>query len=193
MKNLEKDMDFILEMNKMKSIQRETRNLTNDRRENDAEHSFYVTIMAMILGEYADKNIDINKVIKMMLIHDLVEIDAGDTFAYDEEGYKSKYDREQKAANRIFALLSPHKEKFYKDLYNEFEDCQTEEAKFANLIDRINPMILNYFGHGGTWKTHNIPREKVLGRIENLKDSSEEIFSYVKGLIDNYFSKEDIE
>lgn len=187
MSELDKDISFILEVEKMKSIYRKSTNLSNNRRENDAEHTYYVAITAMILNDYAENNIDINKVIKMLLVHDLVEIDAGDTFAYDKEGYKTKYEREQKAAQRIFGMLSDDKINLYKNLYYEFENCTTEESKFANLIDRISPILLNYFNKGGTWKEYNINKEMVLNRIKGLQNSSHEIYSYISDLLDDYF------
>lgn len=187
MKDLEKDLDFILEVDKMKSIFRRSINLSNDRRENDAEHSFYVAISSMILEDYADNDIDNNKVIRMLLVHDLVEIDADDTFAYDTLGYKTKYEREQNAADRIFSILSGKKAVFYRNLYDEFEEAKTEESKFANLIDRILPIFLNYYNNGGTWKEAGISKDMVINRIKPFRNSSKALYDYVLNLLDKYF------
>lgn len=192
MKDLGNDLDFILEVDKMKSIFRRSINLSNDRRENDAEHSFYVAISSMILEDYADNDIDKNKVIRMLLVHDLVEIDADDTFAYDTFaydtlGYKTKYEREQKAADRIFSILSGKKAVFYRNLYDEFEEAKTEESKFANLIDRILPIFLNYYNNGGTWKEAGISKDMVINRIKPFRNSSKALYDYVLNLLDKYF------
>ena len=206
MKDLEKDLDFILEVDKMKSIFRRSINLSNDRRENDAEHSFYVAISSMILEDYADNDIDKNKVIRMLLVHDLVEIDADDTFAYDTLGYKTKveidaddtfaydtlgyktkYEKEQKAADRLFSILSGKKAVFYRNLYDEFEEAKTEESKFANLIDRILPIFLNYYNNGGTWKEAGISKDMVINRIRPFRNSSKALYDYVLNLLDKYF------
>lgn len=187
MKDLGNELDFILEVDKMKSIFRRSINLSNDRRENDAEHSFYVAISSMILEDYADNDIDKNKVIRMLLVHDLVEIDADDTFAYDTLGYKTKYEREQKAADRIFSILSGKKAVFYRNLYDEFEEAKTEESKFANLIDRILPIFLNYYNNGGTWKEAGISKDMVINRIKPFRNSSKALYDYVLNLLDKYF------
>ena len=141
---LRKQMDFIIEIDKMKNIYRQTLVLNEDRAENDAEHSWHLAMMVMLLSEYANEPIDVLHTIKMVLIHDIVEIDAGDTYCYDEEGYKDKNERETKAAERIFGIL-PHDQK--NEMYNlwlEFEDRKTPEAKFAAVLDRIQPIMLNY-------------------------------------------------
>lgn len=185
--NLKKDMDFLVEIDKMKNIFRKTKNLSNNKFENDAEHSYHVATMAMILSSYCDEEIDVNKVIKMLLVHDIIEIYAGDTFAYDKEGYKDKYEREQKAADKIFGLLSKEKNIYFRNLYEEFENMNTKESRFANLIDRIQPMLLNYLNDGGSWVEYNISKEMVLKRLDDVKISSSKLYEFTKGFIEDYF------
>jgi len=145
---LEKQMEFILELDKIKSITRQTYLANTTRKENDAEHSWHLAIMAIILEEYFDKDINLLKVIKMVLIHDVVEIDAGDTFCYDIKANEDKLLREQKAAERIYNILPENQAKEYKLLWYEFEEGQTKEAIFANILDRLQPIILNFKTNG---------------------------------------------
>lgn len=167
---LMKQMDFIIEVDKLKSIYRQTTLIDKSRHENDAEHSWHLAMMALLLSEYADRdNIDLLKVIKMVIIHDLVEIDAGDTFAYDLDGYKDKEEREKKAANRIFGLLPKDQFEEIYNLWQEFEEAQTDEAKFAVALDRTQPMLHNYYTDGGTWKEHNVTLGQVLKRFEGIQ------------------------
>lgn len=188
--DLKKDMEFLVEIDNMKNIFRRTKNLSNQNFENDAEHSYHVSMMAMILSKYCDEEIDENKVIKMLLVHDIIEIYAGDTFAYDEKGYEDKYEREQKAADKIFGLLSEDNRDYFRNLYEEFENIDTAESRFANLIDRMEPMLLNYLNNGGTWAEHNIEKEKILNRLDEVKNSSKKLYDFIKNFIEIYFSKE---
>ena len=161
---LNKQLSFMLELDKMKNLYRQTYVLHEDRKENDAEHSWHLAVMAFLLEEYFPEPVDILRVMKMVLLHDVVEIDAGDTFLYDEEGAKSKADREEKAAQRIFGLLpEDQKEEFY-GLWREFEDKQTAEARFAGVLDRLQPLMLNYTGQGKSWREHGIAASQVLGK-----------------------------
>ncbi len=158
---LKKQLEFMLELDKMKNLYRQTYVLHEDRKENDAEHSWHIAVMAFLLEEYANFPVNTLKVIKMLLIHDVVEIDAGDTYRYDEKGYKTKADREEKAAQRIFGILpEEQKEEFYS-LWREFEDCQTNEARFASVLDRIQPMLLNYTKGGTSWQEHGVYKSQV--------------------------------
>ena len=145
-----KDIEFIVELDKMKSILRQTSLIDKSKRENDAEHSWHISVMAMVLSEYANEEIDVCKVIKMLLIHDLVEIYAGDTFCYDVEGNKDKKERELKAADKIFGMLDEDKGMELRKLWDEFEEMNTKEALFAASMDRLQPFFNNYFSGGGT-------------------------------------------
>ncbi|MDO5713432.1 MAG: HD domain-containing protein [Tissierellia bacterium] len=185
---LDNKLKFIIEVDKLKTVNRMTSIIGNSRKENDAEHSFHVALMAHVLASYADRPIDPNRVSKMLLIHDVVEIDAGDTFAYDEEGYKDKEEREEKAAKRLFGLLNDDGE--YYRLWREFEDMETDDSLFANGLDRLQPMLLNYFNGGGTWKSHNITKEKVYKRLEPLQKISITLWNLGTKYIDDYFEHE---
>ena len=152
--------------------------------ENDAEHSFHLAMMACILAEHAKEEINILHVIKMVLIHDIVEIDAGDTYCYDTVGYQDKAEREQKARDRIFALLPDDQKLEYCALWDEFEARITPESKFANALDRIQPMLLNYQKGGISWKKHNIHAEQVEQRnLPITKDGSHAIYELAQEII----------
>lgn len=176
---------FMLELDKMKNLYRQTYVLHEDRKENDAEHSWHLAVMAFLLAEYADKPVDVTKVMKMVLVHDVVEIDAGDTYCYDEEGYKSKADREEKAARRIFGLLPEDQEKEFYDLWREFEDCETSDAQFAAVLDRLQPLLLNYTRNGISWQEHGIFMDQVMQRNSRVSESSEAIAQLISGIIND--------
>ncbi len=176
---------FMLELDKMKNLYRQTYVLHEDRKENDAEHSWHLAVMAFLLAEYADKPVDVTKVMKMVLVHDVVEIDAGDTYCYDEEGYKSKADREEKAARRIFGMLPEDQEKEFYDLWREFEDCETSDAKFAAVLDRLQPLLLNYTRNGISWQEHGIFMDQVMQRNSRVSESSEAIAQLISGIIND--------
>lgn len=181
---LEKQMEFILELDKIKSITRQTYLANTTRKENDAEHSWHLAIMAIILEEYFGKDINLLKVIKMVLIHDVVEIDAGDTFCYDIKANEDKLLREQKAAERIYNILPENQAKEYKLLWYEFEEGQTKEAIFANILDRLQPIILNFKTNGLLWIENNISQQQVLKRNENtLTNGPKEISNYLLTLL----------
>ncbi|MBE6875128.1 MAG: HD domain-containing protein [Ruminococcus sp.] len=176
---------FILELDKLKNIYRQTLVLHEDRQENDAEHSFHLAVMACILAEHAREEVDVLHVMKMVLMHDVVEIDAGDTYCYDEAGNQTKAEREQKAADRIFALLPEEQCREYRGLWEEFEARETPEAKFANALDRIHPMLLNYTKGGISWKKHGIHAEQVEKRNCGVTaDGSERIGEFAKEIIE---------
>ncbi|MDO5717024.1 MAG: HD domain-containing protein [Tissierellia bacterium] len=183
---LEKIIDFIVLMDKMKTIERRTKLIFQDTRENDAEHSFHITLMASILQEYAP-DADLQKTMEMCLVHDIVEIDAGDTFAYDEEGYKTKKDREQKAAQRIFGILPKKMGSYYKGLWGEFEEGKSPEAQFANAMDRMQPILNNIYNHGGTWNEYEVSWNQLMGRMEPIRRFSEELFIFLAERAKEYF------
>ena len=176
---------FILELEKMKNIYRQTLVLHEDRQENDAEHSFHLAVMACILAEHAREKVDVLHVMKMVLMHDVVEIDAGDTYCYDEAGNQTKAERERKAADRIFSLLPEEQCQEYRGLWEEFEARETPEAKFANALDRIHPMLLNYTKGGISWKKHGIHAGQVENRSGGvILDGSERISEFAKEIIE---------
>ena len=186
---LRKQLDFMIELDKMKNLYRQTYVLHEDRKENDAEHSWHLAILAMLLSEYSDEPVDVLRVIKMVLVHDVVEIDAGDTYCYDSEGYKSKAEREEKAAQRIFGLLpDDQREEFYA-MWREFEDSETADARFAAVLDRLQPLTLNYTKGGISWQEHGIRREQVLARNTEYFDVSDKIAEAIKEMIDDASDK----
>ncbi|ADY56130.1 metal dependent phosphohydrolase [Syntrophobotulus glycolicus DSM 8271] len=175
---------FIFEIDKLKNVIRQSRISDNSREENDAEHSWHLAVMALILREYAnDKDLDIFKVIKMLLIHDIVEIYAGDVHVYDIEGNKDKSIRERKAAEKIFSLLPSDQAEEYQSLWLEFDSRITNESKYANSIDRLQPIMLNCTTEGHTWKKFEIKSPQVYEKNGHIKDGSEEIWSLVQKLL----------
>lgn len=181
---LEKQLAFVMELDKLKYIKRQTYVADGSRRENDAEHSWHLALMAVLLSEYAREEVDVLRVLKMVLIHDAVEIDAGDTYAYDEKGNASKRQREEDAADRIFNILPKDQAKEVRDLWEEFEAGDTKEAKFANTLDRIQPIMLNDITDGRAWREHGIEASQVLNRNAKTKLGSEILWDYVSTLIE---------
>lgn len=184
-----RDIEFIVELDKMKSILRQTSIIGKDQREDDAQHSWHIAVMAMVLGEYSNEKIDICKVIKMLLVHDLVEIYAGDTFCYDKKGNESKKERELMAADKIFNILEEDKGKELRALWEEFEEQKTPEALFAASMDRLQPMLNNYYNNGGTWQKYNVTKEDIYKRISPLKDSSEELWKFAENMIEDAYKR----
>lgn len=181
---LKKQINFISEIDKLKNIHRQTYLIHDDRHENDAEHSWHIAIMALILSEYAEeKGLDLLRVVKMLLIHDIVEIDAGDTFIYDTEGNKDKQEREQLAAQRIFHLLPDDQAKELHELWEEFEKQENQESKFAASLDRLQPLLHNYLTRGKSWKEHKIQSRQVKQRNEHMNNGSSILWNYAKKLI----------
>lgn len=175
-----KDLQFVIEIEKMKKIFRMTKVIGLDRRENDAEHSYHISIMALILKKYAKSDIDVNKVIQMLLIHDLVEIYAGDTFAYDEKANLDKTKRELDAMRKIKDQLSFDTANLIESLWLEFEKRESKESKFANAMDRLQPILSNIHAkNGGTWKENSVTYDQVIKRIELIKDFNDEIYKYI--------------
>ena len=161
---LKKQLDFILEVDKVKNIMRQTYLADGKRKENDAEHSWHLALMAVLLKEYAPEEVDLSKVIPMVLIHDLVEIDAGDTYAYDAAGAATQHDREQVAAQRIYGLLPEDQGKWLRDLWEEFEAYETPEAKYAHMLDNSQPLFLNDATDGTSWVEHNVKKSQIYKR-----------------------------
>ena len=175
---LDQQFDFIKEIDKEKFIQRQTRLSDNVRRENDAEHAWHMAIMTVLLSEYANEKIDVLRTVTMLLIHDIVEIDAGDTYAYDEEGLKTQRERECQAADRIYALLPEDQQSKLRDIWEEFEAGETPEAKFAHTMDNIQPTMLNDASKGKAWATRGVHLSQILGRNKNTAKGSETLWNY---------------
>ena len=182
-KRFQKQLDFILEADKEKNIFRQTHLSGHGRRENDAEHAWHMAIMIYLLKEYANEEIDVAKAMMMALIHDIVEIDAGDTYAYDTKGLETQKDREEKAAERIFGKLPEDQKAELKSLFEEFEAYETPEAKFARAMDNFQPLLLNDSNDGGDWKEHGVCRSQIMGRHKKTRLGSEEIGQYSEELI----------
>lgn len=177
-------MRFLLELDKQKEIVRQTYLADGSRREGDAEHAWHLAVMAFLLSEYANETIDVPKTIKMLLLHDVVEIDAGDTYAYDDEGNQTKREREERAADRIYGMLPDEQKREYRALWEEFEAMETPEAKFANALDKIQPVLLNHASGGRSWREHGVKREQIMGRNARTHEGSETLWEYVSNIID---------
>ena len=180
---LKKQMEFLLEVDKLKFIQRQTYLSDGKRKENDAEHSWHLAMMAVLLAEHSNEELDLVKVITMVLIHDIVEIDAGDTYAYDAAGNESKRQREVKAANRIFHILPQDQAKKLRDIWEEFEAYETPEAKFAHVCDNVQPLMLNDATKGLSWKEHEVKKSQVLARNQRIAQGSVTMRNYVDEMI----------
>ena len=187
---LKKQIDFLVEIDKMKTILRQTILVDKSKRENDAEHSWHFAVMAMVLFEYTDSSaVNIQRVLKMALVHDLVEIYAGDTFAYDDKGNESKAEREAAAADKIFGLLPQDQGKELHGLWREFEEIQTADSKYANAIDRLQPLINNYMTEGHTWKLGNVTSDKVYKRMGIIKEGAPGLWGFVTDIINSSVEK----
>ena len=181
---LERQLQFVVEIDKLKRIRRQTLLMDRSRQENSAEHSWHLAVMVILLSEYAaSKTIDVLKVLKMVIIHDLIEIDAGDTFCYDVQANNDKNDREAKAANRIFGLLPHDQAPEFRSLWDEFEEQCTPEACFATALDRIQPVLHNYHTQGGTWRKFDIKSRQVFKRIAPAKKGAPILWSHIAKLI----------
>jgi len=190
MSRLQKQIQFILEIDKSKKIVRQTLLTDRSRKENDAEHSWHIALMAVLLSEYAQKDgVDLFHVVTMLLVHDLVEIDAGDTFCYDREGNVDKYQREVKAADRIFNILPADQARYFRSLWDEFEERKTPEARFAAAMDRLQPLLHNYNTRGGTWKEHDVIKDQVVKRNSPIRYGSSTLWDYASRLIDDAVDK----
>ncbi len=186
---LKQQMDFIIEIDKLKAVFRQSYLADGTRKENDPEHSWHLAMMAIILSEYANVEVDVLTVVKMVLIHDIVEIDAGDTYAYDEKGHELKLLKEREAAKRIFGLLPKEQGQEYERLWETFEQKQTPEAKFAAAIDRVQPILLNYLSKGKAWLEHGIYKEQVIAYNKHAAEGSLSIWEYIKNIIDEAYAE----
>lgn len=186
MNRLEKQLQFILEIDKVKKIIRQTPLSDASRKENDAEHSWHIALMAYLLQEYVEEPGEVSKVMLMVLIHDLVEIDAGDTYAYDEEGAKTKDERERKAADHIFGMLPEDQGMYLKALWEEFEAYETAEAKYAHLLDNFQPLLLNDAAGGISWTEHQVKKSQIYKRNEKVEETSATIWKCMQDKIDKH-------
>ncbi len=180
---LKKQLDFALEIDKEKNIFRQTHLSGHGRNENDAEHAWHMAIMAYLLREYANEEVDIGRVMLMCLIHDIVEIDAGDTYAYDAEGQKTRKAREDAAKERIFSLLPDDQKQELTALFDEFEDAVTPEARYAHAMDNLQPLMLNHSNGGADWRAHGVKADQVYGRQTGTRYGSEKLFQVIDGII----------
>lgn len=187
--NLIQQVNFIKEIDKLKYIQRRTKLFNSDRRENDAEHSWHLAMMVIVLAEHSNKPIDVLKVLKMVLIHDIVEIDAGDTFIYDTAKSHDNTEEELVAAERIFGLLPAEQAKEFIAIWTEFEEGLTEEAKFARSMDRFEPLLQNTSNNGGTWAEFGVGYEKVYSKKKVIENGSASIWNYAENLLDESVEK----
>ncbi len=182
---LHEQMAFLLETEKLKQILRRTTPVGSDRRENSAEHSWQLAVMALLLAEYANSPLDRAHTIELLLVHDLVEIDAGDTFAYDLHANQDKAEREEAAANRLFGLLPPDQNSRLRTLWEEFEAGQSPEARFAVALDRLMPALQNYANDGGTWRTPGVDLTAIYHRLAPIGAGSTLLWEYVQALLDD--------
>lgn len=180
---LRKQLEFVMIIDGMKNIFRRNLIIDGSRCENDAEHSWHFAMLAMILEEYSVQEIDIERVLKIALVHDLIEVYAGDTFAYDEKGNEDKHEREMQAADKLFGVLDPVQGAEMRALWDEFEEMQTAESRYANAIDRIQPLILNYMTNGHTWKQGNVHSAQIYKRMDIIRTATPELWHIVEGII----------
>ena len=181
---LARQFAFLVECDRLKEVVRQTLNAHSGRQENDAEHSWALCVFVMTLAEYSNAPIDALRVMKMLLIHDIVEIDAGDTFAYDTERLADQHEREAVAADRIFGLLPDDQAAEFRALWDEFEARQTPDSRFAHAIDRCQAMLLNCLSRGMTWSRHNVTFDQVRARNAPIGDGAATLWTYMSGLLD---------
>ena len=180
---LQKQLDFVLEIDKEKNIFRQTHLSGHGRRENDAEHAWHMAVMAYLLREYANEPVDIGRVMLMCLIHDIVEIEAGDTYAYDAESLKTQKAREDAAKEKIYSILPEDQKREFIALFDEFEDNETPEARYAHAMDNLQPLLLNHSNDGGDWIGHQVTAEQVYGRQRKTRLGSETLFQVSDAII----------
>lgn len=181
---LDAQLRFIAEIDDLKSVLRRTWLINGTRLENSAEHSWHVATMAVLLAEYAPADVDIGRVIRMLLVHDVVEIDAGDTFAYDAEGNQNKAMREQAAADRLFGMLPAEQGEALRGLWDEFEDGTSADARYAVALDRLQPLLQNVRSQGGAWRRHGVTRRQVLERMRPIEAVSADLWAFVERVVD---------
>jgi putative hydrolase of HD superfamily len=185
---LAKQVQFILEVDRLKNVLRQTP-LRGGRQENSAEHSWHMALLAVVLAEYANEPVDVLRVVKMILVHDVVEVDAGDTYCYDVQANVGKEERERRAAERIFGLLPEDQAKELRGLWDEFEQRQTPESRFANAMDRVQPVMLNYLSGGKAWLEHGVSVGQVMQRNSPIEMGSKRLWEYIRGLIEDATEK----
>ena len=183
MDRLQRQIQFIIEIDKLKAVYRRTYLIDEQRSENSAEHSWHLAMLAIVLAEYANEPVNVERVVKMVLIHDIVEVDAGDTYIYDTQGALDKAERESIAAQRIFGLLPSDQEGEFRALWEEFESGATADARFAAALDRFMPQLHNFHTGGRSWKEHGITAERVLARNISMADGSETLWEVTQDLI----------
>ncbi len=181
---LARQIEFIVAVDRLKQVFRQTRLIDDRRPENDAEHSWHLALMAVVLQEYAAEEVDLAKVLAMHLIHDIVEIDAGDTFAYDDSGQSDKAERERAAAERLFGLLPGDQRASLLALWEEFEARETAEARYAAALDRLQPVLLNYHTDGSAWQRHGVRRSQVVAFNRHMAEGAPELWKFARELID---------
>ncbi len=189
---LKQQLDFILEIDKEKNILRQTHLSGHGRRENDAEHAWHMAIMAYLLKEYSNEPVDITKVMIMCLIHDIVEIDAGDTYAYDTEGLKTQKAREDAAKERIFSLLPNAQKEELTALFDEFEEARTAESRFAHVMDNLQPLLLNNSNGGADWREHEVYASQVYGRQQKSRYGSKQLYEITDQILKENIKKGNI-
>jgi putative hydrolase of HD superfamily len=186
---IEQQIAFILEIDRLKSILRRSYLLNETRHENTAEHSWHLAVMALVLAEHASAEVNTLQVLKMLLVHDIVEIDSGDTYIYDAAGNDTKAERENAAARRIFGLLPPDQEAEITQLWQEFEARETPEAKFAAALDRLMPLLHNYHTEGRSWREHGISESQVMSLNSHMNEGSQTLWDYAEALIKDATAK----
>jgi putative hydrolase of HD superfamily len=174
---LARQLEFVLEVDRLKTVLRRTTLSDRSRHENSAEHSWHLALMAILLAEHAEEEIDLARTVEMLLVHDVVEVDAGDTFCYDEAGYLDKDERERRAAERLFGLLPVDQGERLRALWEEFERRESPEARFAAALDRLQPMMLNYLTEGHSWQQHGVREHQVLARNRPIEEGSRGLWS----------------
>ena len=184
---LEQQLAFLVQADKLKNVLRRTLLTDGYRLENSAEHSWHLALTAMVLEEYASAPVNMAKVLRMLIVHDVVEIDAGDTFAFDMAGNATKEERERRAADRIFGLLPEKLRAELRSLWEEFDEAVTPEARFANAVDRIQPFLQNRETRGGSWRIHNLSREQVLARMDPIRTALPRLWRTVLATLDEFF------
>ncbi len=193
LERLQKQIQFIVEIDRVKNIFRQTYLADAGRKENDAEHSWHIALMAYLLQEYVEEAVDVSKVMLMVLIHDLVEIDAGDTYAYDAAGAETKRARESAGADRIFGLLPEDQGKYFRELWEEFEAYETWEAKYAHLLDNFQPLLLNDAAGGISWKEHQVKKSQIYKRNERIEETSQTIWKQMWEIIQKHIECGNVE
>ena len=188
MDRMKQQIAFLMEIDKVKNIFRQTYLADGKRKENDAEHSGHLAIAAFLLKEYVAEDVDVMKVMIMVLIHDLVEIDAGDTYAYDAEGAKTKRAREVAAADRIFGMLPEDQGGYFRELWDEFEAYESDDAKFAHLLDNFQPLLLNHESNGKSWTEHHVKKSQIYKRNEKIEETSPEVWEWMKQIVEEHIA-----